>query len=381
MSKKVTINDFINRARLKHGNKYDYSKVQYEKLSDKIIIICPIHGEFLQSAANHLQGKGCKECAIDQRKTLKTFSKRKTTEQFISEALEIHKSFYSYEKSIYTGRANKVIITCPIHGDFEQRAGDHLSGHGCSKCKNNKLKQIKDSRDEFIEKAKRVHGNKYDYSKANYIDSQTKVCIICPEHGEFWQRPYSHIAGHGCSFCYNDSKVLSQEEFLKLAKLVHGDRYDYSKSVYINTKTPVEIICPIHGIFWQTPNVHLSNKSGCPKCSISKGEEFIMNLLNNNNIKFTYNYKIDIDSNINHYGYALIDFYLPDYNLFIEYNGEQHYIAKEYFGGELQLQRQKSRDEYVRQYCNKNNIKLLEIKYNMKYEDVEKMLKEILQLG
>lgn len=381
MSKRVSINEFIERASLKHANKYDYSKVQYEKLTDKVTIICPEHGEFEQSASAHLHGKGCKECALDKVRNGKNSSKRKTTEQFIKEALEIHQNFYNYDKTIYTGRQNKVIITCPIHGDFEQRASDHLHGHGCSKCKSDKLKQIRDSKEEFIQKAIQAHGNKYDYSKVNYIDSQTKVCIICPKHGEFWQKPYSHVAGHGCSQCYNDSKFLSQEEFLHLAKLIHGDRYDYSKSNYIDTKTPLKIICPIHGEFWQTPNVHLSNKSGCPKCSISKGEELIINILNNNNIKFIYNYKINIDKNINSSGFAYIDFYLPDHNVFIEYNGKQHYIPIEYFGGELQLQKQKARDTYVKEYSINNNIKLIEIKYDMKDKDLEKMLKEILQLG
>ena len=103
---------------------------------------------------------------------------------------------------------------------------------------------------------------------------------------------------------------------------------------------------------------------GCPKCYQSKGEKFITNWLINNNIKFKSQYKINIDPEINQSGNAFIDFYLPDHNVFIEYNGEQHYIAKERFGGEIEFNRQQKRDEYVKTYCNKNNIKLIEIKYN-----------------
>ena len=386
--RKLTTQEFIQKAKQVHNKVfenldgaldcYDYSKVEYKNSTTKVTIICPIHGEFQQTPGNHLSGKGCPECAkLNRSKSRK--NSIKTTLDFIKKATDIHNNFYKYDKSVYTKRANKLIITCPIHGDFEQIAGDHLGGHGCPKCKSDKAKLNTDSKEQFVEKAKKIHGIKYDYSKVNYINSQTKVCIICPEHGEFWQRPNSHISMKtGCPQCYLESKNLTQEQFLDLAYKVHKNRYDYSKAKYVNTKTKIEIICSKHGSFWQSPNVHLSAKCGCPQCSISKGEELIIHLFEDYNVKYIYNYKIDIDKNINHYGYALIDFYLPEYNIAIEYNGKQHYISNEYFGGELNFERQLKRDNCVRDYCKDNNIKLIEIKYDMKEAEIKNLIGNIL---
>ena len=120
----------------------------------------------------------------------------------------------------------------------------------------------------FIERAQKIHGNKYDYSKVNYVKSSEKVCIICPEHGEFWQKPNSHISSkQGCPKCGKTGK-LTQEEFIKRARYIHNDKYDYSKVEYVNSQTKVCIICPEHGEFWQTPNSHLSG-IGCKKCGIN----------------------------------------------------------------------------------------------------------------
>lgn len=124
--------------------------------------------------------------------------------------------------------------------------------------------------EEFIEKARKVHGDKYDYSKAKYVNSKKKICIICPQHGEFWQTPNNHLNGQDCPLCSNekkgDTQRFSLKDFLELAKQVHGDKYDYSQVVYINNKTPVKIICPIHGEFWQRPDTHTNRKHGCRLC-------------------------------------------------------------------------------------------------------------------
>ncbi len=122
--------------------------------------------------------------------------------------------------------------------------------------------------EEFIERAKSVHGEKYDYSKTEYIDSKTKVCIICPIHGEFWQIPFGHLNGANCPIC-NSKKKQTQEEIISRFKHIHEDRYDYSKVKYKNILTDVCIICPKHGEFWQTPHSHLKG-SGCPKCDNSE---------------------------------------------------------------------------------------------------------------
>lgn len=120
--------------------------------------------------------------------------------------------------------------------------------------------------EEFIEKARKVHGNKYNYSQVEYINTKTKVCIICPTHGEFWQTPNKHLNGYGCKKC-SGYFVDSINSFIEKAKEVHGDKYDYSKSIYVNARIKVCIVCPIHGEFWQEPYVHVGQKCGCPKCS------------------------------------------------------------------------------------------------------------------
>ena len=113
-----------------------------------------------------------------------------TTEEFIKKAKEIHGNKYDYSKVEYKNTSTKVCIICPEHGEFWQTPNHHLQGHGCPKCKNEKIrKRHTHNITIFIEKARKVHGDKYDYSKAEYINASTKVCIICPEHGEFWQTP------------------------------------------------------------------------------------------------------------------------------------------------------------------------------------------------
>ena len=124
--------------------------------------------------------------------------------------------------------------------------------------------------DDFIKKAREVHGDKYDYSKVNYVKNSTKVCIICPEHGEFWQIPSNHLKGFGCPKCTNNHHYTT-EEWIQNAKEVHGDRYDYSKVNYTNRKAKVCIICPEHGEFWQRGGDHLNGQGcpGCTGKNIS----------------------------------------------------------------------------------------------------------------
>ena len=189
-----------------------------------------------------------------------------TTNEIIAKAKLVHGDKYDYSKVDYVKDYIKVCIICPEHGEFWQRPHAHLQGQGCPKCKSKKQTC---TTDEFIAKAKKIHGDKYDYSKVKYVDAKSKVCVVCPEHGEFWQTPDSHLSGCGCPKCANKNKGeyrrSSKKDFIKKAKEIHGDKYDYSKVEYVNAKTKVCIICPNHGEFWQTPNNHLRGH-GCPKC-------------------------------------------------------------------------------------------------------------------
>lgn len=298
------------------------------------------------------------------------------TEIFIQRAKELFPE-YDYSKSVYTKAREKLTVICPIHGEFLVSPDNHLNKKsGCPKCKGEKIgkKQLEKGSKTFIEKAKKVHRDKYDYSKVDYVDSHTKTCIICPEHGEFWQTPNNHLNGKGCPKCANKQISINQtktnEQFIKEATLKHNGKYNYSKTHYIDAHTKITITCLIHGDFEQLPTHHLRG-CGCPSCNESHGERNVKNYLEEHKLKYISQYRVnDINRSFR------IDFYLPDYNMFIEYNGEQHYVPKEYFGGQLKFQEQIKRDEMLREYCKINKINLIEISYK---ENIKKVLNKVFQ--
>lgn len=213
--------------------------------------------------------------------------------------------------------------------------------------------------EEFIEKAKIIHGDKYDYSLVNYIRAKTNVEIICPTHGVFTQRPTNHLSKKGCPKCANNVK-LTTEEFIEKSKMIHGDKYDYSLVNYINIDTPITIKCPTHDEFNQIPYTH-SIGHGCPKCRTSKGESLIMNYLNSKSIEYIYEHSF---SDCKYKTKLRFDFFLPQYNTCIEYDGIQHFKSVPLFGGIKYLKELKVRDEIKNNYCINNNIKLLRIRYD-----------------
>lgn len=198
-------------------------------------------------------------------------SKLVKTAMFIEKATLIHFNKYDYSNVEYVNSHTKITISCKIHGEFIQRPNSHLNGSGCRKCGTNLMafKKTK-TNDDFIANAIKLHGDKYDYSKVEYINSYSKIIIICKTHGEFEQRPADHVNGNGCRKCGIDSNISkltkTNYEFIANAINVHADKYDYSKVEYINNKIPIIIICKIHGNFTQTPNDHRSGR-GCKKCA------------------------------------------------------------------------------------------------------------------
>lgn len=186
-----------------------------------------------------------------------------TIEEFIAKSREIHGNTYSYGRTVYVNSKKKLIITCPEHGDFEQRPGSHLQGKGCPKCSNNVRLITK----EFIEKARAVHGTKYGYERAVYVRNSDKVTITCPKHGDFEQTPGNHFFGQGCSKCSRRYQPTT-EEFIEKALATHGDKYSYERTIYVSAKDGVVITCPEHGDFEQVAGSHLSGH-GCPKCSVT----------------------------------------------------------------------------------------------------------------
>lgn len=189
--------------------------------------------------------------------------KKYTTETFIQKAKSIHGNAYTYLKVNYITSNIDVIITCNIHGDFPQIAASHLQGCGCRLCR---IDNSKKSTDDFIKKAINKHGLLYDYSKVIYVDARTDIIINCIKHGDFPQLPYVHLFGSGCNQCYRESRRSSTDEFIEKAKLVHGNLYSYLNTLYVKGSLKVNITCPKHGEFWQTPEGHLAGNH-CYKCN------------------------------------------------------------------------------------------------------------------
>lgn len=351
MANKCTLEDFIQRANEIHHNKYDYSKFEYVRSIDKSIIICPEHGKFLQSANAHLRGVGCPACGKERGRNREFV----TPEVFLKRANEKHNNKYQYDLTNFKNSYSTVKIYCDKHGWFNQNATRHMRGQGCPECaKEIKSQKMTNEREEFIENAIKIHGNKFDYSKVEYVNNKTKVTIICPEHGEFQQRPDMHLRGRGCQKCVGRGKTL--EDFIKEARKVHGDKYDYSESIYKTAGTKIEIKCNKCGHkFWQQPWSHLQNH-GCPNCCSSKGEEFITNLLQENNIPFIYQKKFP-----EWLGLQSLDFYLPEHNIAIEYQGEQHFNSSKSFGSNPEEFEKITRERDLRkkQLCEENGITVL----------------------
>jgi very-short-patch-repair endonuclease len=356
MSKRVSINEVLKRFKKIHGDKYDYSKVDYIHSRTKVEIICPEHGSFFQEPVVHWQGSNCPSCQKN---------KKKSKSDIIIEFKKIHSDKYDYSKVKYKNIMTKVEIICPEHGEFLQTPNDHKSGSGCPKC--NKYGSL--TEDIFFNKLEQLFGNKYNYSKTNFINTKKNIVVICPEHGEFLINAGKHYRGVGCIRCTHRKK-LNTLEAIEDFKTVHLAKYDYSKVNYTNAKIPVEIICPEHGSFFQKPNNH-KNGSGCPKCaqenSESKGERKVREFLESNNIKYSQEVKL-----FDNYRF---DFYLEDLNTVIEYDGKQHFEPVEYFGGLEGFLKTQERDKIKTEYCLENNIRIIRIGY---FEDVEEILKGLI---
>lgn len=299
-----------------------------------------------------------------------------TKKDFEIRANKAHNYKFDYSLVNYINNKTEIEIICSKHGMFKQVPSDHLKGHGCRKCgfeKSSTLRNFIASKN-FIGKVKLIHNNKYDYSLVNYENVNTKIKIICFKHGIFEQTPNKHLKGHGCSKCKIDKMYKTTEEFIKKAKLIHDDKYDYSHVNYVTAKTKINIICKLHGTFEQIPNDHLNNV-GCPICRQSKGEIKIEQYLKKNNIKYISQKKFD-DCN-GEKNKLVFDFFLFEVNKCVEFDGKQHYVANKFFGGIKYLIKLREYDEIKTKYCKDHNIELIRIKYD---ENIENKLNDSLNL-
>lgn len=308
-----TIKEFIEYCAQKHNYKYDYSKVSFKKLSEKIEIICPEHSSFFQIATLH-KAYGCSKCA----------GFGLNNDERIMRLKLKHGDRYDYSKVFSSKNSDIITIICSKHGEFQQVYGYHLAGNGCQECAGNK----KINTEDFIKQSIKTHGDKYDYSLTEYRGWNDKVDIICSKHGIFSQTPHNHKRGDGCPKC--SGKKLNTDDIIESFKTAHGDKYDYSLVVYKGATTPVTIICNKHGEFKQAPIQHKNGK-GCIKCKESKGETAVRTFLEKKQIKYIQEYR---DKDIYTSNYNRFDFYLPEFNIYVEFQGIQHYKPIDIFGGE-----------------------------------------------
>lgn len=392
MSRLLTIEEFIKRAQNVHGTEhYDYSESEYKGVNSKIKIYCNVCKEyFYQNVRHHIdRGHGCPKCGAK----LFTEKYKLTTEEFIRRAKEVHGDKYDYSETVYTGIFEKVKIHCNrCNKDFYQMTKTHLDGRGCKECNiKERGKKCRLTTKYFIKKSKEVHGDLFDYSETNYDEKfiSGKVKIFCKECKEyFYQDPNSHMYGKGCPKCNTLKARLAcrttTEKFIEKAKLVHGNDFDYTETEILNDTKKVKIKCnKCKKTFMQDFSNHLQG-TGCPYCRSSKGEIKISKILDYCNVKYEIQKTFAGCKNKKPLPF---DFYLPDYNMCIEYQGEQHYgieSSVHWFSHFTESEKEeyfenlKRRDKIKKDFCKNNNIKLLEISYK---DDVKQGLINALNLN
>lgn len=267
MGIKLTQDEVVRRIKETHGDTYDLSKFVYTTQRTKSIFICKIHGEFLSQPKEVWGGTGCPECGKEK---LKPISKLEDVKQKI---LERHGDVFEFVVDTYKGVGKKMEVICKIHNHkWKPRPIDIIYGQGCPKCR-----YVKSSEKlvlkvpEFIERSRKTHGDKYNYSLVHQFKRQKTetVVIICPNHGEFKQKPYDHYSGSGCPKCgwekISEDRTISWEDILKSFRETHGEQYDYNSKDYENSSSKLRITCSKHGEFIQDVTSH-KHGQGCPKC-------------------------------------------------------------------------------------------------------------------
>jgi hypothetical protein len=271
----LNLDTFIERAKEKHGDRYDYSKVLMNGNTRYIIIGCKIHGDFNQTPSNHLHTSGCNKCGISQRKKKTHNNSIVSTVKFITKAKELHGDKYDYSKTILNGQFVNLTIICKIHGEFSQIPKNHLNNHGCKECGKIKASKCGNPRlttEEFIKRSKLIHGCVYDYSNTEYLTSSDKVKIRCKIHGEFEAEPRKHyVLGYGCPICTGCGVSFVQIKWLEYIEkttghdiIYKGGKHNQEKSFRFNEK-----LYRVDGYCKETNTIYEFLGCwyhGCPKC-------------------------------------------------------------------------------------------------------------------
>ena len=351
MPKRQTKEEFIEKSINKFGNIFNFSKTEYVDSRTEIIVTCPIHGDFRAIPKEFLRTKyGCPKCGHDQ----SNLTRRILPEEFMTKLKNKFGNKYDYSKVDYQGQKKYITLICPEHGEFTIRA-DNLQE--CQKCINHYRYTIQDVQNI---------ANKHNITILEYINSKSSIKCKCNKCNTEFTTYFASLNNN--LICPECTRQLKHKKFIDKLYEINPDIIILTE--YQKTEENVLCKCKICNYEWCATPHNLLHGTGCPSCLSSKGERLVKSFLEHNKIKFIQQYKIVGDFNSR--SKMFIDFYLPDYNTFIEYNGIQHYIPIKHFGGELQLQKQIIRDSDLRNYCEENNIKLIEIKYT---ENVFEILK------
>ena len=381
--KKTKLENFLKKARAKYGDTYDYSLVNYKGREIPINIICKIHGVFPITPRNFLSGchnqpaHGCPKCdGIKEQKKI-------TQDDFLQAVREKHGDKWDVSNVQYVSQNQILGLSCPDCKDnFKTTTKKLMDGLGCPRCEG----RIKDLR-YFVEEAKKVHGDEYDYSECYLSHSKSGAIVLnnirCKHHGLYSTRADVHIKMKcKCPKCNVPPDRLSPEQrrdaYIRRAIKIHGEgHFDYSQVDYHRKRDKVKIRCVIHNYwFYQSLEEHSkkNKRGGCPLCSETTGEREVRLHLQKKHIDFTAQVEIEnIRPKELPRQYLRVDFYINKYRLFIEYNGEQHYRNCTWFKGRGGFEMQQLRDEVLREYCQKFDFNLLEIKYS-DFDNIGKLI-------
>lgn len=371
-----TRDQFIAQATAAHRDRYDYTATEYRGTEFKVAIVCREHGVFHCLPGNHYKGSGCPDCGRRQA----GLSHRVGFEDFVARSRQIHGDAFVYDAVDYVTMHDDVTLGCATCGQtFRQTPSNHIFGkNGCPRCRHSNLDQA-----EFVRLCRLAHPSQlYDYSRTVFQGSQLPVTIVCSVPGEFAQTATRHLQGHGCAQCgyvtAADKMRITTAEFVRRAVGVHGDAYQYHDSVYTGSHEPITIQCPKHGPFSQAPANHVHGY-GCPKCRRgSRGEALVASTL--------LALGVDFETQKSFPDLRLVrslrfDFYMPSLNLLVEYDGKQHYMPIDCWGGEDAFRGQQVRDALKNDYADRHSIILLRIPYtsNDVAAEVEDTVKHLQQ--
>lgn len=296
------------------------------------------------------------------------------THDFVEISNDKHNYKYDYSLVEYVNNYTEVTIICPKHGSFKQRPDVHFRGGGCVKCiHSERSEKLNDGKVTFIKKAKDIHGNKYDYNLVEYVNNKTKIKIICPIHGIFEQQPRSHTL-NGSGCPYCANKHITNERFMEKCRNKYGNLYNYNKTNYIKSHDKVIVICDNNHEFKVSPNNHLNGR-GCPVCKESVGERIIRAYLDEIGVKYIKDMSFD---GCIHKRKLKFDFYLPKYDTCVEFDGEQHFNTYRFEKSEDNLNLRIKRDKIKNKFCAENDIKLIRIKYDKSDKEIKSIINRIL---